>query len=1033
MDFLFKKNTRLNFFYIILLLTLIYFPSGRGVFAQQSSQITGVIVDSESKLPLSGVSVKVNGTKRSLVSDKDGRYDILIEDNSKSLTFSFVGYVSKTLSIKEKLTELNVELVSESNNIDEVVVTGIFERRKESFTGSTNTVSGEQLRAIGNQNLIQSLRTLDPSFILVDNNAMGSDPNSLARVELRGKTSVSSNTNNGVLTDQFAIDPNLPLFILDGFESSLRQVTDLDINRIGSVTILKDAASTALYGARAANGVVVVETIKPKAGDLIVTYSGDYTVSFPDLRDYNLMNAEEKLEFERLAGRYKGDRYFSDYVDLQNYYNQRLADVRKGVNTYWLVEPLREIGVTNGHSLYISGGSEEFQYGVGTTRKYNQGVMKGSGRDNWGGSIDISYRKSNFNIFNSSFINGVKSDNSPYGSFSIYARMNPYYRKDNVFEKFLETNPGGLIKNVEDYSQNPIYNALQNSESYNKTLSLQNRLGFNYDVNSVLRVLGSFQISKDISSSVNFISPLDTRYDSAPLLQKGEYIKRNSEGLSYNANIGFAYSSMIFKDHILTLNGRGEIQESNNTSDGYDAIGFPLGASGNPVFASSYRLNSKPYVYMMPKTRRLNFLTSLNYVINNRYYIDATYRIDGSTAFGSNKRYSPFWSTGIGWSVHNEKFAIDNVSWLNTLQLKFNIGVTGNQAFGSFMSTTVYQLEQNTNYFNQGLYHTSLGNPNLEWQKTKQSNLSIDMGVLNNRITANLSAYKKITNPLIISMDVPGSNGISNYPTNLANLTVDGVEATVKYSPIMNFDKRFIWTLGIMGSAYQSYYGGIGAKLNALNEQQRKSNSVERYIDGNSPDDIWGVKSLGIDFSSGREVFLKKDGGYTFDYEYHDIVKLGNTRPFSEGILSSNVKVKDFTFNIHLRYNLGSYRFNSAMYEKVENISLSDLAYNQDKRALELRWRNPGDVSQFKSISLTEYSPISSRFVQKENFLSGESISVGYDLYSSSSKFLRSAKLRSLRLNAFMNNIFRLSNILAERGIDYPFANTMSFSMKASF
>ncbi|MCH5686845.1 TonB-dependent receptor plug domain-containing protein [Niabella sp. W65] len=205
---------------------------------------------------------------------------------------------------------------------------------------------------MGNLNVVQSLKTLDPSFIVLENNLQGSNPNALPTIELRGKTSLAAAT----LNDEFAEDPNQPLFILDGFPTTLQRITDLDINRIESVTLLKDAASTAIYGAKAANGVVVVETVKPKPGELRVSYNADFMVQMPDLSDYNLMNAAEKLEFERLAGRYTlyTNTLPEQQLALNQLYDNKLKEVQRGVNTYWMNEPLRT-AVTNGHSLQVSG------------------------------------------------------------------------------------------------------------------------------------------------------------------------------------------------------------------------------------------------------------------------------------------------------------------------------------------------------------------------------------------------------------------------------------------------------------------------------------------------------------------------------------------------------------------------------------------------------------------------------------------------------------------------------------------------------
>lgn len=991
--------------------------------------VSGRVINEEGT-PLAGATVTIKDSKRSVFTNANGEFLLKNVEQKSVLLISYVGYERKEVKAQSELG--NIRLALFSGKLDDVVVTGIVERKRGSFTGTAATITGEQLKSVGNQNVIQALRSLDPSFIVVDNNLKGSDPNALARVELRGKTSITMNTNAGTLTDQFSIDPNMPLFILDGFESTLRQITDLDINRIASITILKDAASTALYGARSANGVVVVETIKPKAGELRITYAGDFSLSVPDLSDYNLMNSAEKLEFERLSGRYAANGVGNeDFVMLDRFYNQRLTAVNQGVNTYWLNEPLRSAAFNQNHSVYASGGSNEFQYGVGMNNQNITGLMKGSDRNNWGARADLTYRKGKFNVTNRIFISGSRADESPYGSFTTYAKINPYYKKE-IVGKYVEQIPSGYDGRSLANVPNPLYNAQLNSEQYSKGLTLQNNLGFNFDASRSVRISGAFQLSKNSETSINFISPLNTQFDNTALLEKGSYSNGRNEGFNYSGNLGLTYNKIIKDKHVLTGNARVEAQESNSEYIGFTAVGFPTGVPGNPTFANSYLPNAKPQIATPPKTRRINALASLNYVYNNRYFLDATYRIDGSTAFGTDNKYSPFWAAGLGWSLHNEKF-IKSVDWINSLIIRANIGSTGNQGFGSFASATVYNLEANSNYFGQGLYHTSLGNPELDWQKTLQTSVGIDAGFLDNRLTANINAYNKRTNPLIVTLDVPGSNGISSYPMNAGNMTVKGLETILKYSPVFNLAKRIIWTIGLTGSMYTSKYGGFGSVLNNLNAEQQRSNSIQRFTDGKSPDDIWAVQSLGIDPGSGREVFLKANGTYTFDYDPADIKVIANSRPKVEGVISSTLRLKAFTFNTYIRYSLGSSRFNDALYDKVENISFDDLSFNQDKRALEKRWKQPGDIAQFKGISVTDYTPISSRFIQKENIITGESMSLGYELQSATTPWLKSARLQNLRFTAYMNNIFRLSNIISERGIDYPFANTVSFSINASF
>ena len=262
--------------------------------------IKGKVLD-KSGGTLPGVTVILKGTTMGTVTNDKGEFQIsLMDPIGKTLSFRFIGM--KSLDVKIKNTEaLKVVLEEDVEQMEEVVVTGIFSRKQESFTGSAQTYTNKDLKLTGQINVLQSLKTLDPSFAIIENELYGSDPNKMPEININGKSSIK------LFSSEYEQDPNPPLFILDGFETTLEAINDLSMDRIQSITILKDAASTAIYGSKAANGVVVVETKAPLAGKLRVNYNGTFQLAWADLTDYNLMNSEEKLEFEKLSG------YYADY------------------------------------------------------------------------------------------------------------------------------------------------------------------------------------------------------------------------------------------------------------------------------------------------------------------------------------------------------------------------------------------------------------------------------------------------------------------------------------------------------------------------------------------------------------------------------------------------------------------------------------------------------------------------------------------------------------------------------------------------
>lgn len=346
--------------------------------------------------------------------------------------------------------------------LDDVVVNGIYERKKESFTGAATVVQKEELMRNGSQNLLQNLKNIDPSFKIVDNMELGSDPNKMPEIQMRGQQSLTD--VNGTYTG----NPNQPLFILDGFETDLTTVYDLDMNRVETVVLLKDAAAKAIYGSKAANGVVVIETRKPNPGKLKVTYKGDLNITVPDLTGYNLCNAREKYDVDKTFGT------FSDDWSKEQYLNNIMKSIASGVDTDWLAQPLRT-GIGHRHSVYLEGGDKRLRYGVDLLYNDLKGVMKGSDRKTFTGGFSLSYRYKSLLFRNQFNVTLNHADNSPYGSFSEYATLNPYwspYDETGALKQIAgSTGCGGLIGVTVG---NPMWNATIGTKDFSKYTGLSN-------------------------------------------------------------------------------------------------------------------------------------------------------------------------------------------------------------------------------------------------------------------------------------------------------------------------------------------------------------------------------------------------------------------------------------------------------------------------------------------------------------------------------------------------------------------------------
>lgn len=982
-----------------------------------SVTLTGQVTD-QSNTPLPGVTVLVKGTKLGTSTDPEGNFKLsLPQQENTILIFSFIGMESQEVPVGDPKKPIKVILKETAENLKEVVVTGIFTRKKESFTGSASTYTASELKTAGTQNILQSLKTLDPSFAILDNTLYGSDPNRLPNMEIRGKSSMLG------MRDELEADPNQPLFILDGFESSLSVINDMDINRIASITILKDAASTAIYGSKAANGVVVVETVKPQAGKLMVSYNGNANISMPDLSSYNLMNAKEKLAFEKLAGKYTPASWSAtSEFELQKLYNQKLAEIESGIDTYWLTEPLR-VGVNQKHSLYIEGGEGSFLFGIGAGYNGISGVMEKSNREVISGNIDLIYRIKKFQFSNKFSMTNTKIKN-PIVDFSEYAAANPYYKKrdeEGNIDKWLENN---------DYTKaaNPLWNASQNSRDEGKQLALSNYFVAEYTPLEALKVRARFGISYGNDDTEKFISRNDTRFDTYEILKKGTFNTTNTRSNQYEGELSVTFAKLIGRHRLNAVLG-GNLNSNKTLTQGYSAQGFPEGDFVYPSFSNGYPEGGSP-TYYENTSRSMNGYFNLGYSFDDRYLMDFSLRENGSSVFGASKRYIGTWSVGLGWNLHKERFIADHLTWIDFLKLRASIGNPGNQNFSSSKTLTTFNFQlASMNYFGMGAVLNQLGNPDLDWQITLDKNIGIDMTLIDKRLNITADYYHKVTDPLLINISMPLSSGTSNYLTNMGKQISQGLTLSASYYIIQKLDQRFSWLVRGNLRTQKTKLDKIGNKLDELNKSGQGHNTV-RYYNGADPDDIWAVKSAGIDPSTGRELFYDKEGNYTYDFSYDNEVICGNTRPKIEGVIGTSLNYKGFSVSMNFRYQTGASVFNEALFNKVENISVSGLNKNQDKRALYERWQNPGDKVRFKDIANAASTPMSSRFIQKENVLSMESVYVGYEFYEG---WIKKIGLSNLKIQASMRDVFRASTIKSERGTLYPFARSLELGLSFNF
>lgn len=866
------------------------------------------------------------------------------------------------------------------------------------------------------------MKVLDPSFIVLENNLAGSDPNATMNLNIGG------NTNIVGLETEYTTNPNQPLFILDGFETTLSTITDLSMDRVASITILKDAASTAIYGAKAANGVVVVETKKPEAGRLQFNYNGNFGIEWADLTDYNLMNSSEKLQYEKLAGYYGSLDDNGNIIDeyYQNLYNQRMLRTKQGIDSYWLNEPL-QTGFTQSHNIFAEGGDAAFRYGIGMTYTQTQGVMKNSNRDVLNGNVQLTYRIDKFAFTNQTNITNTDVEN-PTVSFSDFARTNPFYDKYNEYgeiEQVIEEikSPTGGTQ----YITNPLWDLNQKSYDKNNQLSFTNNFQIEYRPLPELRIRGKLGLIVGRYNSKQFDSPEMSKYLTTDELKRGSYTESNTKSSSYDGSLDVSYGK-TFGKHTVNAIGGMQISENNSNLSMFQAIGYSSDLFSNPNFANGYPEGGRPSS-SIAKSRTASYYANFNYGYQLRYLVDFNLRTDGSSVYGVNNPFSTTWSLGLGWNIHNEDFFNKN-GVLNYLKLRYSVGNPGNANLNAKMANSIYTYyTQYPNMFGLAALISSWGNSGLKWQRTNENNVGIDIEMFHNRLRLSTDFFIKKTDPLLLSIDFPPSTGISQVPMNIGAMKNIGTTFTGSYIIIRKPDMN--WTVNANLRHIRTTYYNIGDLLEKYNEKGRTNQTLTRYYDGASNTALYAVRSAGIDPMTGNEIFIRKDGSYTFKWDSADEVICGDSTPDVEGAFGTSFYWKGFSVNAIFSYRYGGQAFLSTLFNKVENISDVQVKYNQDKRALYDRWQKPGDIAKFKRIDDTSTTNMSSRFIADDNTLELSTVSVGYE--TTAGKWLQSIGASSFNVRIYGNSLFRLSTIKEERGIDYPFSRKISASVGIRF
>ena len=975
---------------------------------------SGTVYD-ENGEPMPLVTVQILGQTGGFITDSKGHFEFKTKNATERVRVTFMGYKAKAVTLRGG-TPLRIDLEPDNQTIESVVVTGFTKKDKKSYTGSQTTIKSEQLLSVGTKNLLQGLEAFVPGLQVVQQNNLGSDPNARPELNLRGRATFSGAAN-------------LPLFVVDGAIVDVEYIYDMDMNTIESVTVLKDASASALYGAKAAAGVIVITTKPISEGAIRVNYSGTLRLSMPDLSDYHLLTPEQKLQYEDLAGLYKaGGTAMLPSFDQQHSLDLRrdrvVRMVQSGTNTDWLAKPLRT-GVSHSHTVSADGGDKYVRYGLSLRYGNETGVMMQSARERLSGTFKLSYNKQGkFFASNTLTVNRSTSQDPSYGSFSNFSKQNPYQSPYDA--------NGELLAKLEHDLDNPLYEASLGSFNRAGSMDFLNTTTAQYWIDRNLRIDGDFSFTTRNNYSRSFKSPLSYTFrGESDLTKKGSMTENLGRGLSFLGKLMVSYNRTFFEKLYVTSMAGSSLESTTADNSSYTSLGFYSDVLGHPNFALGYGGSSRPSGSESLATAA-GFFFNGNAIYDNRYSVDVVYRYEGSSKFGKNQRFAPFWSLGTAWNIHNEKFFEGNKN-IQLLKLRASIGYLGNISFDPYQALTTYTYNNRINYIvGAGSVPLAIGNPELKWERTLSKNVGLDLTLFKNRWDLTFDAYQKTTDNLLLDVSLAPSIGAVTARQNVGEVENNGIEFQTRVVPIQTKDLQ--WSLSLNYSYNRNKVKKVSDALKALNQKNLGVDSLNRgttplplYEEGESLTALKVVPSAGIDPATGREIYIKRDGSYSFTYDPNDRRVFGDTSPWAYGSLTSYLMYKGFSLNANFGYSLGATVYNSTLASRVEGTTPKQ---NADRRVLESRWKQAGDVTRYRDIASTESPYQTSRFIQKEYYFTLRSLSLAYETEAT---WVKKLHMRRARVELLANDLFYLSTVKRERGLDYPFARSVEMSLRLSF
>lgn len=954
----------------------------------QLRPIRGTVISAADKEPLIGVSVVVKGTTRGVMTDLDGHYSIEVS-NGETLLFSYIGMTSIDEKVTAEKSQINILMEDDSKQIEEVVVVAYGVRKKGTLTGSVSVIKAESIENTPTASFDQALQGKTPGLQVMQNSG---EPSAPASFQIRGVNSINAGTT--------------PLFIMDGLSISAEDFAAINPNDIESFSVLKDAGSTSIYGARAANGVVVITTKRGKMGEKgKLTFRGQYGFSNLAYGNWNQMNTTQRLDYEEQIGLRVPGQYDREALERVNI-NWR--DIVFNNNAPMQTYELSGSGATKGINYFVSGAyysQEGIAKGSDFTR-YNLRANLEARLNPWlkmGTNTALSYEEVH------------EADEGEYSTvtpISASRFMLPYwnpYQKDGSLSSVNDGTWLGSNQNPLEWLDNNPYKRNRAKVFTNVFLELTPIEGL------TLRTLGG-------------LDGEDTRVD---MSTNPSYVPNYGSG-----GVGKSFSRAYNMTWTNTANYTHTFNDNHNMTI---LLGQELLSMDQDAFSVSTRGQSNDKLLTMStgtsvtnwgdsrsESNYLSYFMRGDYSYQDKYYADFSLRRDGSSKFGKNSKWATFGSAGLMWNMKAEDFLSD-YTWLDNAQLLASVGTSGNSSIPNYIHSALYSA--GPQYAGMtGLAPYSRGNSDLTWEKLRTINFGLKLGLFN-RFNLSAEFYDKKTTDMLMEVPITFGNGFSSKWDNIGAMVNRGVEIDFNVDVVRTRD--IVWNVFANASFN---HNEITELYNGLDEYALGTSGVLLKV-GHSYGEFYSVRYAGVNPINGDALWYTKDGELTNTYNNDDRVLVGKNyiAPWQGGF-GTNVSYKGLSLSAQFSWVADRWMINNDRYFDESNGTYA--VYNQSAELLN-RWQKPGDITSIPRHGIQ--TEMDTHLLEDASFLRLKNLSLGYNLPAN---VLRPLKVvERIRVFGQAQNLLTFTKFT---GMDpessmniyaasYPMSRQFSFGVEISF